>query len=173
MSAFAHAHRDPTPVEEQTGSRWWDSPGELRGINLRSWLVLQLADTYGSITVGELVDRVGSSGMRVDGRASKTISDALRWEVLRGRAVRLERGRYAIGRLARSTKHRMRRRLRACRARSNRTAPPIGTDPAIDERPEVRLAREFLTSIRAVAQTRNGPTTPHPAPPAMGSRPPP
>jgi hypothetical protein len=94
-------------MQLRTVSRWWDAPGELRGINLRSWLVLELADSPGSVSVAELVDRVDASGMTVAGRTSKVISDALRWEVRRGRVARLERGRYAIGRLARSTKHRM------------------------------------------------------------------
>ena len=111
--------------------------------------------------------------MRVDGRAGKTISDAIRWEVRRGRAVRLERGRYAVGRLARSTKHRMQRRLQACRTRSNSSARRIGTGVTGDERPEVRLAREFLTSIRAVARTRNGTTTPQPSLTGAAGRPPP
>ena len=113
---------DPTPPAERCGSRWWDAPGELRGINLRSLLVLQLAEARGSLTVAELVDRADAAGWRLDGRASKTISDALRWEVARGRAVRLDRGRYACGGIAKTTRHRMRRRLAACQARAARRA---------------------------------------------------
>ena len=104
-------------------SRWSDPPGQLRGINLRSWIILQLPAT-GTITVAQLVERLHHSGLTVTDRASKAISDALRWETRRGRAVRLERGRYALGRLARTTRHRMRRRLDACHARA-RTATPI------------------------------------------------
>ena len=96
------------------------------------------------------------SGLRVDGHASQTISDTLRWEVLRGRAIRLGWGRYALGRLARSTKHRMRQRLVACHARITQRREPI------DERPEVGLASEFFASIRSVALTRHGPDTPRP-----------
>lgn len=155
---------DPTPVQERTGSRWWDAPGELRGINLRSWLVLELADTNGPVTVAELIGRVRMSGLRVEGRASKTISDALRWEVLRGRAVRLARGRYSIGRLARSTRHRMQHRLQACQAR---TAAPSS------ERPGVRLACDIFNTIRAVAQTRNTTHNPHPDQTVITGRPPP
>jgi hypothetical protein len=40
-------------------------------------------------------------------RASKTISDALRWEVKRGRVVRLGQGRYGPGTMPRSTAQRI------------------------------------------------------------------
>ena len=70
--------------------------------------------------VAELERAVTAAGFRAgSGRASKEISDALRWEVARGRAVRLGRGRYAAGRVADVTKHRMRRRIDNARRRGH------------------------------------------------------
>ena len=66
--------------------------------------------------VAELERAVAAAGFRPGaGRPSKEISDALRWEVARGRAVRLGRGRYAAGRVADVTRHRMRRRIDTAR----------------------------------------------------------
>ncbi|HUW02689.1 MAG TPA: hypothetical protein VMW08_10085 [Acidimicrobiales bacterium] len=151
---------DPTPPAERCGSRWWDAPGELRGINLRSWLVLELADAWCSVTVAELVDRADASGWRLGGRASKTISDALRWEVARGRAVRLDRGRYACGGIAKTTRHRMRRRLAACQARAARRAGCGKANHTVDDLLGVRGAAERFYSSAAVAETRNRTTIP-------------
>ena len=61
--------------------------------------------------VWELVDAVDRRGLAFAGRASKEVADALRWEVARGRALRLDRGRYAAGYVAKATRHRMRRRV--------------------------------------------------------------
>jgi hypothetical protein len=52
------------------------------------------------------------------GRPSKTVSDALRAEVARGRVRRLRRGGSTAGTVAKVTKHRMRRRVAEVRKRS-------------------------------------------------------
>ena len=67
-----------------------------------------------------LVDRLEGAGYRIKGRASKAVSDALRWEAAHGRVVRLGRGRYDTGRIPRSTIA----WLRACLDRC-RTAEPV------------------------------------------------
>jgi hypothetical protein len=85
----------------------------LSGLGLRSWLAVELHDSPGPVTVAELTERLHQRGLQVDGRPSKTISDALRWEVRRGRIHRLARGLYTAGRLARTTLHRMRQRIHA------------------------------------------------------------
>lgn len=84
--------------------------GILRGIELRYVLTTHLA-TRGSATVAELADALDASGYRLTGRGSKVVSDALRWEIGRGRVVRTGRGRYALGRIPRQTLARMRTRV--------------------------------------------------------------
>ena len=89
----------------------------LRWYALRAMLVLLLLRAGRPMTVAELVAGVHSSGFAVAGRPSRTISDALRAEVNRGRAVRVRRGTYRAGVVARSTRHRMQRVVAAMRNR--------------------------------------------------------
>jgi len=144
-------------VRPRDASRWWDPAGELRGINLRAWLVLTIADSGRAVTVAELVDGIDVSSYGHAGRASKTISDALRWEVRKGHLRRLERGCYALGRLSRSARYRMRNRLRAVRARMQQCGRTTG-DP--DDKEMVRRALALIDSRPVVAPTRDAPTTP-------------
>src|SRR5438270_11961479 len=51
----------------------------LKGIELRYVLTLHLA-VQGPATITELIDALSWHGFRVDGRPSKAIADALRWE---------------------------------------------------------------------------------------------
>ncbi len=138
-------------VRPRDASRWWDPAGELRGINLRAWLVLTIADSGRAVTVAELVDGIDVSSYGHAGRASKTISDALRWEVRKGHLRRLERGCYALGRLSRSARYRMRNRLRAVRARMQQCGRTTG-DP--DDKEMVRRALALIDSRPVVAPTR-------------------
>ena len=80
----------------------------LRGRALRFILVDELIRRP-HMTVAEMVTAlVEHHGFDLgDGRASKLISDALRWEVRRGRVVRLARGRYRFARTSRSTARRI------------------------------------------------------------------
>ncbi len=50
---------------------------------------------------------VHRAGFDLGGRASKIISDALRWETRRGRVIRIGRGRYRFSHAARSTARRI------------------------------------------------------------------
>lgn len=104
---------------DRDGSRPWDEPGELRGINLRSWITLELMRERRSMTIAELVPRAEASGFRLPTRTSKALSDALRAEVHRGRVRRLGRGRYVAvhHRVPRTTRWRMHQRMKACRRR--------------------------------------------------------
>ncbi len=86
------SHWDPTNT----------SPA-LRGRPLRYLLVKILADAQHPLTVAELIVLCGDEGVVFDGRASKLISDALRWEQRAGRVKRPQRGVYTIGRVPRST----------------------------------------------------------------------
>jgi hypothetical protein len=86
----------------------------LKGIELRYVLAMHLA-LHGPATVPELIDALSWHGFRVRGRPSKAVSDALRWEVERGRVYRLARGRYGPGYTPRGTEHRIHRRVLALR----------------------------------------------------------
>jgi hypothetical protein len=118
----------------------FDHDGFVRGLDLRSWLAVELHASVGAVSVAELVDRLHTQGLDVDGRASKAISDALRWEVRRRRVRKLARGLYAAGPLARTTLFRMRRRITAALNRAR------------------HAGRSLLAAI--VAPTRNNNTRP-------------
>jgi hypothetical protein len=87
---------------------------QLRGIELRYALTMHLA-SHGPASVTELADALGWHGFVVAGRASKSISDALRWEMGYGRVRRLRRGLYGPGWMPRGTEHRIYRRVMALR----------------------------------------------------------
>ncbi|MEM8706748.1 MAG: hypothetical protein AAGE98_09850 [Actinomycetota bacterium] len=84
---------------------------------LRYFLVVRILERGGVATVAELVDDLAAEGFGVHGRPSRTVSDAFRGERRRGRIVRLDRGRYGIGRLPKATKHRMVHRVAELRSR--------------------------------------------------------
>jgi hypothetical protein len=86
----------------------------LRGRALRFVLVEELMNRA-EMTVAEMAATVAAQGYRLPGRPSKTISDALRWEVRRGRVVRLGRGRYRYATAPASTARRIRIFARRCR----------------------------------------------------------
>ena len=85
--------------------------GAMRGRPLRYVLVQLLHNSHGAMTVRDLIAGCEAAGVVFDDRASKLISDALRWEVRRGRVSRLARGVYAFAGAPRSTMWRIRRRV--------------------------------------------------------------
>lgn len=87
--------------------------GPVSGLVLRSALVVLLAEARRPMTVAALCDGLVRLGLEVEGRPSKAVSDALRWEVARGRVVRVARGSYQLGHLPRTTAWRMRQRVAA------------------------------------------------------------
>jgi hypothetical protein len=95
-------------------------PLQLRGIELRYVLTMHLS-SHGPASITELVDMLAWHGFAVAGRASKSISDALRWEMGYGRVRRLGRGRYGPGYLPRGTEHRIHKRVMALRDRASRS----------------------------------------------------
>ena len=108
---------------------------ELSGKWLRWVVCLLLKDARCSMTVAEIVTAVTTQGYDVAGdRAGKTVSDALRWEVRRGRVVQPTRGRYAAGLMQRSTEYSMRRRVGALRTEAARPdgGAPIEPIESID-----------------------------------------
>lgn len=94
----------------------------LHTLDLRRYLVTLLIERGGSATVAELRSDLEADGFRVAGRASRTIPDAFRAEVRRGRVVRAGHGLYAVGELARTTKHRMIHRTATLRAEARGVA---------------------------------------------------
>jgi hypothetical protein len=80
---------------------------------LRSMLVLRLLAAGRPLTVAELVQGVEHAGFTFASRSGKVVSDALRSEVSRGRVIRDGPGRYRSGYVAKSSQHRMRRRVAA------------------------------------------------------------
>ncbi|MCV7402114.1 hypothetical protein H7K24_18385 [Mycobacterium fragae] len=96
-----------------------DNSRRLRGIDLRYVLTMHLF-SHGRATIAELIEALAWHGFDVDGRPSKSVSDALRWEVRRGRVYRLGRGRYGPGWMPRGTEHRIHRRVMALRAEASR-----------------------------------------------------
>ena len=92
-----------------------DDVRRVRGIELRYLLTMHLFQ-HGPASITELVQALASQGFDVGGRASKSVSDALRWEVGRGRVRRLGRARYGPAWIPRATEYRIHRRVLALRA---------------------------------------------------------
>ncbi len=96
-----------------------DTSGTLRGRPLRYLLVEIMSEHERPLTVPQLIAACRAQGVVFDGRASKLVSDALRWEVRRGRVAKVRRGVYAFASAPRSTRYwifvrvdRIRRQLR-------------------------------------------------------------
>ncbi len=87
----------------------------VKGIELRYLLTMELFDT-GPSTVRQLIAALHRRGFRIPGRASKTISDALRWEERRDRVRRIGRARYRAGTMPRGTEYRICARVEQMRA---------------------------------------------------------
>ena len=88
---------------------------QLQGIELRYALTLYLLQ-HGPTTVDELIKAMKWQGFDIGGRASKQVSDALRWERRRGRVRRIARGIYGPGYVPRATEYRIHQRVLALRA---------------------------------------------------------
>lgn len=65
------------------------------------------------MTVPELVVKAEAFGLPISGCASKTVSDSLRWEVRKGRVVRVDRSGYRAGSMPRSTEWWIRKQVAA------------------------------------------------------------
>ncbi|MBU3752176.1 MAG: hypothetical protein FGM52_17320 [Mycobacterium sp.] len=86
----------------------------LRGTDLR-YVLTRILQLQGPLTVAELVAELHRWGFTVSGRASKTVSDTLRWEMRRDRVRRIGRGLYRQGCVPRSTAYRIIARVCALR----------------------------------------------------------
>ena len=83
---------------------------------MRYELCLVLRNAPHALTLAEIVDRIQADGFTLGPVPNKVVSDALRWEVQRGRACRVRRGVYGCGYLPRSSESMMRTRIRQVRA---------------------------------------------------------
>jgi hypothetical protein len=113
----------------------------IQGRELRYLLTVVLVEADQVLTVADLVDRVQAEGFVFARRPSKVVSDALRWELRRGRVVRHGRGCYGPGSMPRQTRSRIRQRVAALRRQV--PAPAPGSEPAI--RPARRAVGDFLS----------------------------
>jgi hypothetical protein len=86
----------------------------LQGIELR-YALTQYLFQHGPTTVADLIEALDYQGFAIHGRASKTVSDALRREMVNGRVRRLKRGRYGPGSMPRATEYRIHKRVMALR----------------------------------------------------------
>ncbi|MGN6694728.1 MAG: hypothetical protein ACTHN0_11180 [Aquihabitans sp.] len=131
--------RPAPPLDPVAGHRGTDRQGAggggaavpLSGQGLRYALSLELRRS-GELSVRALIQRLEAAGFQIVGRPSKTVSDALRWEIGNGRVVRVGRGRYRTDRIPRSTIRWMQRALEQWRARwveaiGRGTAPALGS----------------------------------------------
>jgi hypothetical protein len=87
------------------------------------------------MSVAALVTAVRARGFSIQGRPGKVVSDQLRYEVSRGRVVRVGRGLYSAGRVTRQARWRMQRRIVALqcspqKATHSPAAAPDGGDEA-------------------------------------------
>jgi hypothetical protein len=118
---------------------------QLRGIELRYVLTMHLL-SHGPASITELADAVAWHGFAVAGRASKSISDALRWEMGYGRVRRLGRGLYGPGWMPRGTEHRIHKRVMALRHQAScRCEAGTSSHP------------KFLETAGAIEPGRQGP----------------
>ncbi len=103
----------------------------LLGRSLRFVLVEHIRKNR-TMTVAQLAATLATHGYDLPGRASKVISDALRWEVARGRIIRTARGVYSYGTAPPSTARRIRLFANHCNAwvvAKTRNLPTPATPP--------------------------------------------
>ncbi len=130
MDASNHNHH---PLRLEDGLVTIDDADlPLRGRSLRFVLTDELRQ-HQTMTVGDMVTTMAEYGFNLGGRPSKVISDALRWEVARGRVIRLRRGVYRFHQAPTSTIRRIRlfaARCRAWIAAARQNQQPLPTPPA-------------------------------------------
>lgn len=99
---------DDAPKLFQGDDRWrFRLPAAIAGLPLRYLLTTLMLEAGRPVSVRELVVWCAREGVVFQGRPSKVISDSLRWEIGRGRVIRLRRGIYRAtgGAIPRSTRH--------------------------------------------------------------------
>ncbi len=75
----------------------------LSGRELRVVATVVVLGAHRDLSIAEIISRIEARGVSIKGRASKAVSDALRWEVAKGRLTAPAWGTYAPTRVPRST----------------------------------------------------------------------
>lgn len=96
---------------------WPVGPFPVSGRAMRYLVLAELIQSGDALSVAELVRRLRKGGLLLPPRSSKIVSDAIRWEVRKGRIVRLRRGVYRVGSIPRSTRYWLLDRAKHHRAR--------------------------------------------------------
>lgn len=84
---------------------WVAGPFPVSGRAIRYLVLAELIRSGQAMNVAELVDKLRGQEVLLPSRPSKAVSDALRWEVRKGRIVKIRRGIYQIGYVPRSTRY--------------------------------------------------------------------
>jgi len=88
-------------------------PRAVASRELRYLAVAELIEAGCAMSAMELAEVIQSRGVEIRGdKPNKTVADALRWEVAKGRVLKPRRGRFRAGRMPRSTKSWIRGRAR-------------------------------------------------------------
>jgi hypothetical protein len=134
------------------------------------YVLTELLFDHGPLRVAEILALLHAEGLVVGGRPSKTVSDALRWEVAHGRVVRLGRGLYGPGHLPRSTRAWIRRRNRLLRSQRPCPLGHPAVHPPLEDAHHTQLPDPAASSpavSAAVNPATDAPThTMAPGPPA-------
>ena len=87
------------------------SRNNIIGNRIRSAACVVLFRTRRPMPLGELADAIEALGIPLGPRRTKTLADALRWEIARGRITRSGRGIYRAREIPRTTLNAMRDRV--------------------------------------------------------------
>jgi hypothetical protein len=123
---------------------------DVRGLALRYYLYTLLLEAPGPVSVQQLLRLLAREHLIIRGRPSKVISDALRWEIGKGRVRRVSHATYVASRsIPRGTAHRIRcsvaawREEAAAAALHRPPAPVPAPPPPRFTRPRARLVTRF------------------------------
>jgi len=133
----------------------------LRGTDLR-YVLTRLLQVLGPLTVTELCAELENWGFAVEGRPTKVVSDALRWEMRRDRVRRRGHGLYGAGSAPGGTAYRIIDRVTTLRAEADALriqAPESGTmaeafvENAVALNKEAELLNEEAESLAREAES--------------------